>query len=337
MATAVEAGRALARKPTVPVELSIVFPVYNEATNVEPLYEQARDAVTRTGLSYEMIFVDNGSTDGSLEVIKRLAWEDPAVQHLSLSRNFPQQAAVFAGLCYASGRAVITMDADLQHPPALIPALVEQWRRGYEVVYTTKRSYQIPALRKLQTRLFYWILFRLSGLRLTFGMSDFRLLDRRVVDVLVRMPSYQKFLIGMVQWVGFRQVGVEYDAGVRHSGESKFSYRALVAYAVNGLVSFSQVPLRWCAGVGMGLAALAVLYGAGLVGLGLLERCGVGVHLPPGWLSLTVAITWLGGVQLLSIGAVGTYVGSLFEQSQRRPVFIVRERSAVFDPTMKAI
>jgi dolichol-phosphate mannosyltransferase len=312
--------------------LSIVFPVNNEAESLEELHAQVTEAVDPIGLSYEMLFVDDGSADGSLAVIRGLAARDPRVQYLSLSRNFGHQAALVAGMAHARGDAVVTMDADLQHPPSLIPAMVQSWREGFEVVYTSKRSYMtLPPLRRLAFKTAYWLLTRLASLDLSFGQSDFRLLDRRVVDVIVSIPEQRKFLRGLVHWVGFRQRKLEYDVRPRFAGRPSYTTRSLMKLLIDGLIGFSSLPLRWSLALGLVAAALSCVYGFFVLLLGLLYFFDIVGYLPPGWATIVVAVVFLGSVQLIAIGVLSEYVGRVYDQVRGRPHSIVRERSEVAD------
>ncbi len=307
--------------------VSVAFPVFNEAENLEMLHAEVTRALETTGLAFELIFVDNGSTDASLSIIKRLSETDPRVEFVSLSRNFGHQGALLAGISHAQGEAVITMDADLQHPSALLPEMVRLWQEGFEVVFTRKRRYPVHGMRLRQVKLFYWLMSKWSGLHLSFGQSDFRLLDRKVFEVFLRMPEARKFLRGLVEWVGFRQTGLEYDPLPRHAGESKFPFRALVSFAVDGIISFSLLPLRWSLGLGFIVASMSFVYGIAMVVMGLLNYAGMSVPLPPGWATLVVSILFLSGIQLIAIGMLGEYVGRIFEQTKGRPEFIVRAAS----------
>ena len=307
--------------------VSVAFPVFNEAENLETLHAEVTRALETTGLAFELIFVDNGSTDASLSIIKRLSETDPRVEFVSLSRNFGHQGALLAGISHAQGEAVITMDADLQHPSALLPEMVRLWQEGFEVVFTRKRRYPVHGMRLRQVKLFYWLMSKWSGLHLSFGQSDFRLLDRKVFEVFLRMPEARKFLRGLVEWVGFRQTGLEYDPLPRHAGESKFPFRSLVSFAVDGIISFSLLPLRWSLGLGFIVASMSFVYGIAMVVMGLLNYAGMSVPLPPGWATLVVSILFLSGIQLIAIGMLGEYVGRIFEQTKGRPEFIVRAAS----------
>ena len=307
--------------------VSVAFPVFNEAENLEMLHAEVTRALETTGLAFELIFVDNGSTDASLSIIKRLSETDPRVEFVSLSRNFGHQGALLAGISHAQGEAVITMDADLQHPSALLPEMVRLWQGGFEGVFTRKRRYPVHGMRLRQVKLFYWLMSKWSGLHLSFGQSDFRLLDRKVFEVFLRMPEARKFLRGLVEWVGFRQTGLEYDPLPRHAGESKFPFRALVSFAVDGIISFSLLPLRWSLGLGFIVASMSFVYGIAMVVMGLLNYAGMSVPLPPGWATLVVSILFLSGIQLIAIGMLGEYVGRIFEQTKGRPEFIVRAAS----------
>ena len=307
--------------------VSVAFPVFIEAENLEMLHAEVTRALETTGLAFELIFVDNGSTDASLSIIKRLSETDPRVEFVSLSRNFGHQGALLAGISHAQGEAVITMDADLQHPSALLPEMVRLWQEGFEVVFTRKRRYPVHGMRLRQVKLFYWLMSKWSGLDLSFGQSDFRLLDRKVFEVFLRMPEARKFLRGLVEWVGFRQTGLEYDPLPRHAGESKFPFRALVSFAVDGIISFSLLPLRWSLGLGFIVASMSFVYGIAMVVMGLLNYAGMSVPLPPGWATLVVSILFLSGIQLIAIGMLGEYVGRIFEQTKGRPEFIVRAAS----------
>lgn len=307
--------------------VSIAFPVWNEEDNLEELHKRVTEALVDTGVGYELMFVDNGSTDGSLAVIKRLRDRDTCVRYVSLSRNFGHQAGLFAGMSHATGDAVITMDSDLQHPPSLIPEMVRLWREGSDVVYTTKRGHHYSGLKGLQVKLFYWLISRVSGLNLSFGQSDFRLLDRQVVNTLLRMPEYRKFLRGAVDWVGYQQAALEYDVADRYRGKSKFSYKSLVSFAVDGVLAFSTMPLRWMLATGLIIASASVAYAIVAATLGILSLAGAGLALPPGWATIAASISFFGGVQLIAIGVVGEYIGRIYEQTKGRPVFIVRDGS----------
>jgi len=307
--------------------VSVVFPVFDEADNLRPLYAQVTAALEGAGVEHELVFVDNGSSDSSLAIIKEIAAADDRVRFVSLSRNFGHQGGLLAGMVYSKGDAVITMDADLQQPPSLLPDMVELWKDGNSVVYTKKKNYTMPAWRTFQVRMFYRLVSKLSGLELSFGQSDFRLLDRQVADLIIGLPEYRKFLRGIVQWVGLRQAGLEYEVAARHAGESKFRFATLVSFAIDGILSFSLIPLRASLLIGFVVAAICIAFGLYTVTIGALNLFGAGVPLPPGWATLTASALFLASVQLLAIGALSEYVGRIFEQTKGRPPFIVQELS----------
>lgn len=308
-------------------KISVVFPIFNEEENLKELYLQVRKELEKTDVSFEMVFVDNASTDRSLDIVKELRHKDNRVRYVSLSRNFGHQGGLFAGLSYCTGEAVIMMDADLQHPPSLIPEMIHQWKEGYEVVYTTKRNTYVSALLYWQFRLFYKIISKMSGLNLSFGRSDFCLLDRKVVDTILNIPEYHKFLRGTVEWLGFRQKGISYDVENRHKGTSKFSYWTRVSFALDGILSFSALPLRLITLCGFFIAFLSIMYGTIALIMGLMLLLGFSVPLPSGWATLAVSVMFLGSVQLIAIGVLGEYVSRIYEQTKGRPVFVVRETS----------
>lgn len=308
-------------------KLSIIFPVFNEENNLRTLYSEVTGTCDKLNIDYEMIFVDNGSYDSSLDVIRDLSNNDKRVTFISLSRNFGHQGGLFAGMSYASGQAVITMDADLQHPPSLIPDMVRLWNEGYEVINTTKRQNHMTGIKGAQVRLFYWLMSRVSGVKLSFGQSDFRLLDRKVLATLLAMPEHRKFLRGLVNWIGFKQTSLQYSVAERLSGESKFSYRSLFSFALDGILSFSTLPLRFFAGLGAAVAILSLMYALIAASLGVARYVYPNIQLPPGWATLAVSISFLGSVQLIAIGVLGEYIGRIYEQGKGRPIFIVSETS----------
>ena len=217
------------------------------------------------------------------------------------------------------------MDADLQHPPSLIPEMVKLWSKGYKVVNTSKKRNHMSGIKGSQVRLFYWLISRISGVKLSFGQSDFRLIDRKVLIALLAMPEHHKFLRGLVNWIGFNQTSLEYEVAKRLSGESKFSYRSLLSFAVDGILSFSTLPLRFFTGLGVTVALLSLTYALLAVALGVARYAYPNLQLPPGWATLAVAISFLGSIQLIAIGVLGEYIGRIYEQSKGRPAFIVSE------------
>ena len=273
-------------------KISIVFPVYNEEGNLELLYHQVKEALNSVNCDYEMIFVDNGSTDYSLNIIKELRNKDPRILYISLSRNFGHQNALFSGMSTCCGDAVITMDADLQHPSSLIPLLINKWRSGIDVVYTIKKEARLSFIRHIMVKIFYWGISKVSGLKLSFGQSDFRLIDKKVLQVILQMPEYHKFLRGQISWLGFKQEGISFDVSQRHSGQSKFSYRDLFSFAFDGIFSFSRYPLHVVTLAGMTIALLSFLYMIYdvLRPWALKVFFNSDIPLPPGWTTLAVAV-----------------------------------------------
>jgi glycosyltransferase involved in cell wall biosynthesis len=305
--------------------LSVVAPAYNEEEGLSRFVDEVRAAVAPLADDYEILVVDDGSTDKTREVLAELHARYPHMRWLGLSRNFGHQAALMAGLEHARGDVVITMDSDLQHPPSLLPRMVELWREGYDVVYTTKAEVAAFSLRRrLMMKVGYKVLRLVSGLNLTFGQSDFRLLDRAVLDTLVAMPERDKFLRGLISWVGFRQTGIEYQVGRRFAGSEKYTFRQLLHLVTTGVFSFTVLPLRLFTAFGVTIALLSMAYGAFAVVSGAVALATNNPELsPPGWATLAAAITFLGGVQLIGIGLLGEYIGRIYDETKRRPTYVV--------------
>jgi len=302
--------------------ISIVAPVFNEHA-VLPAFAERLDAV-RAGLGEqtEVVYVDDGSTDASIELLRSLVERDPSVRVMSLSRNFGHQAAISAGLDAARGDGVVVIDADLQDPPEVITEMVARWREGNKVVYGVRnRREGERATKTLTARWFYRLLGRMSDTPVALDSGDFRLLDRQVVDALSTMREENRYLRGMVSWVGFRQCAVAYDREPRAAGATKFTWRRMFSFAVDGITSFSDRPLRLAIQLGALVTTSAFLYGLWVV-IGKLVNPDRAV---PGYTSLLVAVLFLGGVQLLSIGILGTYVGRTYRETKRRPLYVVAE------------
>ena len=328
----VDRDRAVRPRPAL---LSVVTPAYNEAEGLPKLIEELRAVLETLADEYEIIVVDDGSKDETLDVLVDLQRADRRVKWVALSRNFGHQAALVAGLERARGDVVITMDADLQHPPALLPTLVQQWREGSDVVYTVKRfgSRGFSPGRRLLMWGGYSILRVVSGMNLRFGQSDFRLLDRVVVDALLAIPEREKFLRGLVDWIGFRQIGIEYDPQPRFAGEEKYTLRQLFRLVTTGVFAFSIVPLRIFTAAGFTMALLSFIYGVYAVVTGAYALITGDINVqPPGWASIAAAISFLGGLQLIGIGLLGEYLGRVYDQTKGRPTYVVRDASPVGDP-----
>jgi polyisoprenyl-phosphate glycosyltransferase len=301
-------------------ELSIVIPLHNEEPNIDCLFQRLTEVLDRLQLSYEIVCVDDGSKDQTLARLINHHHLHPAIKVVSLSRNFGKEIALTAGIDFARGAAVIPIDADLQDPPELIETLICKWREGYEVVYATRRSRLGESwLKRMTAKAFYRVIGRMSDVPIPRDTGDFRLLDRRVVEVLKQMPERTRFMKGLFSWVGFRQTSILYDRDQRYRGHSSWNYWRLWNLAVDGITSFSLLPLKVWSYVGSALSLLAFLYATFLVVRTLVW--GVDV---PGYASLMVAVLFLGGVQLITLGIIGEYLGRVYEEVKGRPLYLVR-------------
>ena len=296
--------------------LSVVIPVFNEAENLLPLHARLVKVLKN---NYEIIFIDDGSTDNSLQVIATLHQQDNKVKAVSFSRNFGQMAALSAGLDLAHGDAVIMLDADLQHPPELIPELVRQWEAGAKVVNTIRKETKGAGQWKgLMARFFYWLINRIAKINLPAGSADYRLLDRQVVDTLKNIRERSRFLRGLVGWLGYKQTFVEYEADARTAGQSKYSWGKMFSFALDGITSFSAAPLRLSTYLGLTVAGLSFLYILYAVYIRLFTRQAI-----EGWTSVLVTVLFIGGVQLIFLGVIGEYLSRVFEETKQRPLYIV--------------
>lgn len=311
----------LARATESTPELSVVAPMYNEETNIAVFVDAVSAVLEKAGLSYEIVLVDDGSRDGTWPAITAAARQNPSVQGIRLSRNFGHQGALFAGLNHARGRAVVSMDGDLQHPPAMIPELVEAWRAGNLVVNTRRLdSADTGWFKRLTSRAFYWLFSRLSGVEMDAGASDFRLLDRVALDALVGMGDADLFLRGLVRWLGFSSKTLPYQAQNRHSGVPKFTLKKMLRFSSGAMLSFSVVPLRLGIGIGLFTSALSFL-----------ELCYILItyfrgHAIPGWASLMTVMSLMFGVLFVLLGVIGAYLGKIYEILKNRPRFVIEGR-----------
>ena len=308
---------------SVSVELSVIIPIYNEETTLEELYPRVKAVLEGMNLpgGYEMVFVNDGSRDQSLALILALAARDNRVRYIDLSRNFGHQIAVTAGLDNATGEAVVIIDADLQDPPELIPELYRKLREGYEVVYAKRRSRQGESVaKKFTARMFYRILASITNVSIPVDTGDFRIISRKVVEGLKRMPEQNKFLRGQISWIGYRQTYVEYDRAERAGGETGYTYRKMIRLALDGITAFSDVPLKAATLMGFtvsGIAFLVMLY--------TLYSRFITHDYQPGWASLMVSILFLGGVQLIAVGIIGEYMARVSANVRQRPLYFVAD------------
>ena len=300
---------------------SVVAPVYNEIGCIQEFYQQASSAMKILHESWELVLVDDGSTDGSTDAIRKIAKKDAHVRPVIFARNFGHQIAVTAGLDYARGAAVIIIDADLQDPPAVILDLIKKWKEGFEVVYAVRRKREGESWFKLFTAsLFYRLIYRITDVKIPLDTGDFRLLDRKVVDVMGQMRERHRFLRGMAAWVGYRQVGVEYDRKERFAGKTKYPFGKMLKLALNAITSFSYFPLQMATYIGFISAGISILAIPIVVALRLSNQVAL-----LGQATTLIAVLFLGGVQLITLGILGEYVGRIYDESKGRPLYIVSE------------
>jgi len=300
---------------------SIVIPIFNESGNIPELYSRLREVMETTGEDWELVMVDDGSRDESREMIRELADEDPRVRPVIFARNFGHQIAVTAGLDYSRGEAVIIIDADLQDPPEVILDLIAKWKEGYQVVYAVRSKREGETWFKLFTAAaFYRLIQRITDVNIPMDTGDFRLLDRKVVEVMGEMRERHRFLRGMSVWVGFDQTGVEYERAERYAGETKYPLSKMIRFASDAITSFSYFPLQLAMYLGFFAAGLSTIAIPIVIVLRL-----AGWHAFQGQASTLIAVLFLGGVQLISLGILGEYVGRLYDEAKGRPLYIVRE------------
>jgi dolichol-phosphate mannosyltransferase len=304
-------------KPT----FSVIAPNYNEIESLPEFYQRVSAGMNKRGESWELILVDDGSQDGTGDLIRKLAQEDPHVRPVILARNFGHQIAVTAGLDYSRGDAVTIIDSDLQDPPEVIEELVKKWREGYEVVYAVRAEREGESWFKLWTAsLFYRLIYRITDVKIPLDTGDFRLMDRKVVNVINSMRERHRFLRGMSAWVGYKQVGVPYKRAARFAGDSKYPFKKMLKLAINAVTGFSYFPLQLATYLGFGAAGLSILMIPVVIILRSITRTEL-----VGQASTLVAVLFLGGVQLISLGILGEYLGRVYDEVRGRPLYTVSQ------------
>ena len=311
---------APAKKQSEPL-ISIVVPMYNESDNIDLFFEKLIPVLNDIDENWEVVCVDDGSKDDTQELIAKKHKKESRIKLVSLSRNFGKESALTAGLFHTTGQAVIPMDADLQDPPELLSELVEKWREGFKVVLATRRFRKGDSWLKKQTALmFYRVIGILSQTNIPKNTGDFRLMDREVVEAVKQLPERTRFMKGLLSWVGFPTAQVYYDRPHRASGDSKFNFTSLWRLALDGVFSFTTFPLKVWTYMGATISLASFVYAVYLIGRALVS--GVDV---PGYTSLMVAVLFMGGIQLISLGVIGEYVGRIYRETKRRPLYLVKE------------
>ena len=301
---------------------SIIAPIYNEQESLPVLYQRVSDVMDTTGEPWELVLVDDGSQDTSAEIMRSLAEQDERVRPVILARNFGHQIAVTAGLDYSRGDAIVIIDADLQDPPEVILKLIEKWREGYEVVYAVRETREGETFFKLWTaRMFYRVINRVTSMKIPVDTGDFRLMDRKVVDVMNQMREHHRFLRGMSVWVGFKQIGVKYQRAARYAGQTHYPLKKMVRLAITAITGFSFFPLQVATYLGFIASGISILVIPIVIGMRL-----TGNQAFLGQASTLIAVLFLGGVQLIFLGILGEYIGRIYDEVRNRPLYIVREK-----------
>lgn len=303
------------------MELSLLVPCYNEEENLNILFTKLESVLKPLNISYEIVCINDGSQDNTLQHLLDYHHQNPNIKIVNLSRNFGKEAAVTAGLDFAQGNAIIPIDADLQDPPELITELLEKWREGYDVVYGVRRSRDGESFfKKFTANTFYRVIGRISSVAIPADTGDYRLLDRQVVEALKKMPERNRFMKGLFSWVGFKQTAVYFDRLPRNRGKSSFNYWKLWNFALDGITSFSSIPLKIWGYCGILISTLALIYGSFLV----IKTIIFGIDVP-GYASTIIIILFLGGIQLITLGVMGEYIARIYEEVKARPIYLVRD------------
>jgi polyisoprenyl-phosphate glycosyltransferase len=301
--------------------ISIVVPMYFEEEVAQECYNRIKDVMDDNKINYEIIFVNDGSTDTTIDILTNISKSDQRAKVVNFARNFGHQNAVTAGIDYANGDAIVIIDADLQDPPELIPTLIDKWKEGYEVVYAKRKDRKGETIFKLITaKAFYRFLNYMSDIDIPKDTGDFRIIDRKVADVFRKMTERNRFIRGMISWVGFRQTYIEYERDERFAGETKYPLKKMIKFASDGIFAFSSRPLRIVTGFGF----FTVLISIALLLYSIIVKL-VGYQIQAGWTSLIVAISFFSGIQLLGLGIIGQYIARIYDESKNRPIYIVKE------------
>lgn len=299
--------------------ISIVVPVYNEQENIKAFYQEVCKYMDPLGYTFELLFIDDGSSDGTPVILERLSQQDTRVKAVLLARNFGHQIALTCGLDYAKGDAVITMDGDQQHPPQLLPLLLSKWEEGFEIVQTIRiDTAGVSWLKKFTSGMFYRLINAMSQVPIVEGGSDFRLLDRKVVQTFQHFKEKARFIRGIIGGMGYRQARVEFTAPARYAGKSKFSPRKMLSFALDGITAYSRLPLRFALYLGLLFGALSFVVTVDVVYTKMFTDTAV-----PGWATIAASVLLLGGLQLVGLGIIGEYVGRIFEEVKQRPLYWV--------------
>jgi dolichol-phosphate mannosyltransferase len=303
------------------MELSVIIPVFNEEKNVALLHQRLTEVIQKISGSYELVFVNDGSRDQTLQLVKGIAATDPHVKYINFSRNFGHQIAVTAGLDYCGGDAIVIIDADLQDPPELITEMYAKMKEGYDVVYAKRKSRQGETfMKKLTAKVFYRLLQRITSVNIPVDTGDFRIISHKIVKVLKQMPEQQKYLRGQIAWAGYRQTYIEYERQQRHAGETGWPYRKMIRFALDGITSFSNFPLKFATASGIIVFVISFL----LMLYALYSRF-VTKEFVAGWTSLMLVVLFIGGIQLLSIGIIGEYISRMSANIRNRPLYIIED------------
>ena len=302
-------------------DLTVIIPIFNEEQNIPTLFNRLKDVVSNLGITHEFIFINDGSRDQSLKLIKELAVKDSNVRYINFSRNFGHQIAVTAGIDASKGETIAIIDADLQDPPELIGEMYNKMKEGYEVVYARRKSRAGESfMKKYTAKMFYRLLAKITSVKIPVDTGDFRIIHRKIVDVLKEMPEQQKYLRGQIAWIGFNQTYIEYDRSERLGGETGYTYKKMMRLALDGITSFSNFPLKFATMAGFVVSGITFL-----LSLYALYARFVSKNFVPGWTSLILAVLFIGGVQLISIGIIGEYISRLSANVRKRPLYIVSD------------